>query len=63
MRQNVKALFESFKGISEDLKGKQVEKSYWEQENKVIEEMTRKSKEEFRSIRMSEQKLHKAFSL
>ena len=56
-------LLDSFKNLAEDIKKVPTKSSYWKHEDKILKKSMEVREKESLSIRMSEEKYHKAFSL
>ncbi|GEM_PF-3032505 len=56
-------LLDSFKNLAEDIKKIPTNSSYWKHEDEILKKSMEVRQRESLSIRMSEQKYHKAFSL
>lgn len=56
-------LLDSFKNLAEDIKKIPTKSSYWKHEDEILKKSMEVRQRESLSIRMSEQKYHKAFSL
>jgi len=56
-------LLNSFKNLADDIKKVPTKSSYWKHENEILKKSIEIRQNESLSIRMSEQKYHKAFSL
>lgn len=56
-------LLDSFRNLAEDIKKVPTKSSYWEHEDEILKKSIEVRQRESLSIRMSEQKYHKAFSL
>lgn len=56
-------LLDSFRNLAEDIKKVPTKSSYWKHEDEILKKSMEVRQRESLSIRMSEQKYHKAFSL
>ncbi|MBS4067349.1 hypothetical protein [Sulfurimonas sp. RIFOXYB12_FULL_35_9] len=56
-------LLDSFKNLAEEIKKVPTKSSYWKHEDEILKKSMEVRHKESLSIRMSEQKYHKAFSL
>lgn len=57
------SLLEGFSELSNWIEENPVDNAYWDREDTLIQEMVAEDKVEYKSITMSEEKLHKSFSL
>lgn len=60
---SLRATYGSFRSITSNLNKKTVNKNFWEIESKNIIAQVKKGKEEKKSMKMSSEKYHQAFSL